>query len=234
MKDIIFVIPCFNAEKNIPSLIASLQAQNDPGWKAIFIDDLSVDRSVELLRSLSDDRLRVIANVEKKFALRNIVETVRTYASDSIIAIIDGDDELCNEHTVRLLHEAHAQPGVVAWTAHRWDINGLNISKEMSQKVNPYQYPWCASHLKTFDATLLNQISDSNFKDHLSRWFERGYDQALMLPLLAKAKKRTYIPDVCYLYKINSCSIANRDWTEMKQLRTINLVRARGFLDAAQ
>lgn len=231
MKDLIFVIPCFNASSNLIPLFKSLQAQKNKLWKAIIIDDVSTDLTFKNALELSkaDERITVIKNESKKFALRNIVEVARQ--NDAIIAIIDGDDELCSENTVDLVMNAHENAGVVAWTAHKWDVNGLNVSREMPQKVNPYQFQWCSSHLKTFDSALLKQISDANFKDHLGNWFERGYDQALMLPLLYKATDRVYIKDVCYLYKINSCSIINRDWAEMKQIRTINMVRSRGLID---
>lgn len=231
MKKLTFIIPCYNAFANLQSLLASLKSQNDQGWSAIFIDDMSTDGTADFLKKVSDDRISVVLNSEKKFALRNIIEAARTLEGGTIAAIIDGDDELCNDRTVSLIKEAHKAPLSVVWTAHRWDVNGLNISKEMPQNVNPYQFQWCSSHLRTFDVSLLERVSDLNFKDHLGRWFERGYDQALMLPLLRKAEHRIYIPEVCYLYKINSCSIVNRDWSEMKQIRTVNIVRSRGFIE---
>jgi glycosyltransferase involved in cell wall biosynthesis len=231
MKELMFVIPCYNTLPNIPALVESLQAQKDERWCAIFIDDVSVDDIGEHISSYKDSRLQLVRNTERKFALRNVVETCRLHVKNSIVAIIDGDDELCNERTVELVKNAHSHDGVVAWTAHKWDVNGINISKEMPQHVNPYQFEWCSSHLKTFDSELLRDISDANFKTHKGEWFERGYDQCLFLPLLKKATKRVYIPEVCYLYKINSCSLNNRDWAEKKQLQSINFVRARGFLE---
>ncbi len=77
---------------------------------------------------------------------------------------------------------------------------------------------------------MLKFIKDENFKDTAGNWFERGYDQALMLPLLSLTNGRKYIDEVCYLYNIDSVSVNDRDWAEMKQIATINLVRARGFL----
>jgi hypothetical protein len=62
------------------------------------------------------------------------------------------------------------------------------------------------------------------------KWFERGYDQALMLPILKQTTKRKYINEICYLYNIDSVSVDDRDWAEMKQISTINMVRARGLL----
>jgi hypothetical protein len=77
---------------------------------------------------------------------------------------------------------------------------------------------------------MLKNISDRNFKDINDKWFERGYDQALMLPLLYLTENRSYINEVCYLYKINSVSVDDRDWCEQKQHSTINFVRSRGFV----
>jgi len=112
-----------------------------------------------------------------------------------------------------------------------WDINNLNISKPIPKNVDPYSWPWCSSHLRTFKASLLRDIPDSNFKNTKGEWFKRGYDQALMLPLLKKSKSRNYIDKVCYQYNIESVSMPERSWEEMDQISTINLVRARGFMD---
>ena len=227
-----FIVPCYNAAPNIPALVRSLATQDDKDWSAIFVDDCSTDETSDVITAAIglDRRLVLKKNLEKKYALRNIVETAREIRGDSIIAVVDGDDQLCNDHAVALVRAAHDRPGSVVWTAHRWDINGMNISKPMPDGVNPYQYPWCSSHLRTFDLGLLRQVPDSNFKDHAGRWFQRGYDQALMLPLLYRASHRRYIPDVCYLYRIKSCSVDDRNWAERRQLQTINIVRSRGYL----
>jgi hypothetical protein len=118
------------------------------------------------------------------------------------------------------------------WTGHKWDINNINISKELPDNppVNPYEYPWVTSHLKTFRASLIHDIHDDNFKDMYGNWFKRGYDQALYLPLLYLSKKRKYIDEVCYLYRINSNSMKHREWKEQDQLNTVKLVRSRGFI----
>ena len=108
----------------------------------------------------------------------------------------------------------------------------MNISKSLPEtpRVNPYQYPWVSSHLKTWRSSVLSKIKDENFKDLSGNWFKRGYDQALYLPILYKSKKRKYIDEVCYLYRINSSSLKHRDWNEKIQMDTVRLVRSRGFV----
>ena len=231
---IVFISPCFNAERNLENLCASLKVQNDTRWSSILIDDISEDNTWEMMQSMcaGDERFTCQKNTSKKYALRNIVETARLFQDrdDVVIATIDGDDQLCNEDAVSLLLDEYEKGADVVWTAHRWDINSMNISQEMPNNVDPYAWQWSSSHLRSFKASLLKEISDDNFKDVNGVWFKRGYDQALMLPALSLTRERKYIDETCYLYNINSVSMTNRSWEEMDQISTINLVRARGFL----
>jgi glycosyltransferase involved in cell wall biosynthesis len=232
--NIVFISPCFNAENNLEKLIESVRSQSDTRWSHILIDDISSDNTHSKLNEIcnGDSRFKIISNKEKKFALRNIVEATRNFQDrdDTVIAVIDGDDQLCNDNTVKLLLDEYESGLEVVWTAHRWDINNQNISRDMPDNVDPYSWPWCSSHLRTFKSELIKNISDNNFKDMTGKWFERGYDQALMLPILKQTTKRKYINEICYLYNIDSVSVDDRDWAEMKQISTINMVRARGLL----
>ena len=233
---LIFISPCYNVSSNLKTLIDSTKGQTSDQWHHFLIDDISSDNSADMMKEMveNDDRYTVIINEQKKYALRNIIDVARTYQDhdDIIIGVIDGDDSLCNNDTVSLTLDAYEKGSDIVWTGHRWDVNSLNISRQMPLNVNPYQWPWCTSHFRTFRASLLKNVIDKNFIDANGQWFERGYDQALMLPLLCLTKNRRYIDEICYLYNIDSSSIPKdkRNWHEMKQISTINFVRARGFL----
>src|SRR3990167_1511761 len=235
---VIFICPAFNCSKNINNLFNSIRIQNNHNWRCVLIDDMSTDDTYEVAKKLSqdDDRITIVKNDEKKYALRNVVEQSKKYQDgDDIIAILDGDDELCNSSAVKMIldeYEVNKELDAL-WSAHRWDVNNLNISKELPQpNINVYQTGWVSSHLKTFRASLLKNISDKNFKNHKDEWFIRGYDQALMLPILHDARQKKYLDEVLYLYKINSASIPAqaREWTEREQINTINFIRARGYV----
>ena len=235
MKKVIFISPMYNAISHLNDLIDSIKEQRNKNWEHIIIDDMSTDGSFEFAVSLTknDSRFKIIKNSEKKWALKNLIEAAREYQEkEVIIANIDADDALCNENTVDLLLNAYDDDVDTVWTAHTWDINGMNISRELHQNppINPYQQPWVSSHLKTWRSSLLSKISNENFKDLSGNWFKRGYDQAVYLPLLFCSRKRKYLDEICYLYRINSKSIKTRDWNEKIQLDTVRLVRARGFI----
>ncbi len=230
--NVIFIVPCYNMSRNFENLVSSIVSQNDDRWRCIMIDDISEDDTWKYLSSINHEKFHMIKNKSKKFALRNIVDNARLFQDrdDIVIATIDGDDMLCNDDTVSLLLDEYDRGSDVVWTAHKWDINGMNISKEMPAKVDPYSWPWSTSHLRSFRSKLMKTVSDENFKDVNGEWFVRGYDQALMLPLLSKTDKRLFLDKVCYQYNINSVSIKNRSWEEREQISTINVVRSRGFL----
>jgi glycosyltransferase involved in cell wall biosynthesis len=234
---VVFIIPMFNAAPHVGELVRSLQEQKNSNWEAIIIDDMSDDDTIFMVNHTvgSDERFKFIVNKEKKYALKNVVENsvIAAKEKDCIIAVLDGDDALCNEDTVDLILEAYQDDEVgTAWTGHKWDINNINISKQLPSefRINPYEYPWVSSHLKTFRSKLILEINDKNFKDLDGNWFQRGYDQALYLPLMYLSIKRKYIDEVCYLYRINSNSMKQRSWKEQDQLNTVKLVRARGFI----
>ena len=232
--NLVLISPCFNAEQNLENIYESLVCQTDSRWSCIMIDDISTDDTWNKMQDLAsrDKKFSCIKNSDKQYALKNIVNTSRKYQNDNdtVIGVIDGDDALCNSNTVNIILSEYESGADVVWTGHRWDINGINISKEMPNNVNPYQWAWCSSHFRTFRSSLLKNVNDKNFKNTDGAWFERGYDQALMLPLLYQTKNRKYVDEICYLYNIDSVSVDDRDWAEIKQLSTINMVRARGFL----
>jgi glycosyltransferase involved in cell wall biosynthesis len=212
-----------------------VKSQTDPRWHHIIVDDISTDGTwAEINKNISnDERFTQIRNTEKKFALKNIIDACNSIEDpEAVIGVIDGDDSLCNINTVRLILDEYEKGNDVVWTGHRWDINNINISREMPRTVNPYQWPWSASHFRTFRLSLLSKINEKNFKDMEGCWFKRGYDQALLLPLLALTHNRKYIDEICYLYNIDSASIpsSERDWCEATQIATVNLVRSRGFI----
>ena len=234
---VIFISPMYNATEHLPDLIESMKEQVNKNFKHILVDDMSTDGSFDLACELTrnDDRFQVRKNQEKCWALKNVVKVAREYQNDSstILAVIDADDALCNENTVDIIIDAYKDPELdTAWTSHTWDINTVNTSRDIPQNINPYQIPWCTSHLKTWRATTMLGISDENFKDLDGEWFKRGCDQALYLPLLYLSHKRKFIDEICYLYRVNSKSTSLESQREIikNQLNTIRLVRSRGFV----
>ena len=55
INKLIFIVPCYNASKNLDVLVSSLKEQSDDRWCAIFIDDMSEDDTASKLTSLCEN-----------------------------------------------------------------------------------------------------------------------------------------------------------------------------------
>jgi glycosyltransferase involved in cell wall biosynthesis len=230
---VIFITPMFNSEEYLPELVTSIISQKNKNWEHIIVDDMSTDGSYEKALSLTkkDSRFKVFKSKEKKYSVKITIEESRRYQDENvIIAMIDSDDALMNDNTVDIILSAYNDKKLdTAWTAHYWDIHGMNISGELYPDEDPYEVDWTTSHLKTFRSNIIKDVSDKNFKDNQGKWFEFASDQAIYLPLLYISRKRKFISDICYLYRVNLKGETNTK--SSKQLGVVKLIRNRGFLE---
>lgn len=88
------VTPTHNHERYIAACIESVLAQTLPDWEMVIVDDGSRDRTLEIARSYTDARIRVLAE-EHTRGLPRLVEAYRDALDAStapLIAILEGDD----------------------------------------------------------------------------------------------------------------------------------------------
>ena len=85
------VIPCYNAEKTIRRCLDSLFAGTRQDFEVILCEDGSADRTLEVCRSITDPRVRVIA-AEKNSGVSHARNTGLDAARGEYIAFIDADD----------------------------------------------------------------------------------------------------------------------------------------------
>ncbi len=90
MPTISVIIPAYNAERTILETIASVQQQTFSDLELIVVDDGSTDRTLELLYTVTDERLRI-------FSYQNGGVSVArnrgiSHATGEFIAFLDADD----------------------------------------------------------------------------------------------------------------------------------------------
>ena len=85
------IMPNYNSAKFIKDTIDSVVAQTYQNWELLFVDDCSTDKSLEIVRSFEDERIRIFQNdinsgaaVSRNYALRE--------ARGKWIAFLDSDD----------------------------------------------------------------------------------------------------------------------------------------------
>lgn len=199
------IVTPYRNSQYIQTTITSVLNQTYTDWKMIVIDDNSdnpIDNLSNMGMSLSDDRITYIYNNERKYALRNIVESVWRYAGyNDIIVCLDGDDFLHDNKVLEDIEAEYIRTGSDAlWTSYI-DSNGqVGVSREMTH--NPLVCGWTMSHLRTFKKYLIDGIRPETFLDENGDWWKCAYDQALYRPILFLAQKPVFYNRVCMVYNI--------------------------------
>ena len=86
------VIPCYNCEKYIKRCIQSIFNQNYENYEIIFVDNNSTDKSLEIVKSLKSNKLKVYQCQEK--GVSNARNFGLTKAKYEYCMFVDSDDYL--------------------------------------------------------------------------------------------------------------------------------------------
>lgn len=97
------IVSCFwNVEQYIEKCISSVKIQTLKNFKMFLIDDMSNDKTSEIIEKLiqGDNRFVYIKNTEKKFKLKNLDDLLLDNSlidDEDIIVELDGDDWLYSD-----------------------------------------------------------------------------------------------------------------------------------------
>ena len=163
-------IPVYNREKYIHQAISSVLAQDYSDFELLLVDDGSDDRSIEIIRSFNDKRIRLLQNVENlgipKTRNRGIEEAKGQY-----IAMLDSDDLMLPKrlsHQIRFLDKNVDYAGVGSWSRYideEGNVTGKIRTRPVSNKrIRSSLLFHCAIHNRTFTArsSILKQLGYDN------------------------------------------------------------------------
>ena len=214
------ITPVYNAENYIADCINSVATQLYDKYNMYIIDDLSTDNTFkiaeETINSLSDkikSKFVLIKNKEKKYALRNQVETIKKYAEDDdIIILLDGDDKLNNDPDIFNYINRQYVEGVKFTYGSCYSLaDNINliaqpypkkVHQDKSYRQHLFTWGMPYTHLRTFKKEIFDMVDESNFKDENGKYYKAGGDNALFYPLIEKCEENEIraIQRVLYIY----------------------------------
>lgn len=91
MEIVSIITPCYNSEKYIADTYNSIKSQTYTNWEWIIVDDCSTDKSVEIIQSFNDNRIKLIIQSKNQGAAysRNLA---LNKAQGRFITFLDSDD----------------------------------------------------------------------------------------------------------------------------------------------
>jgi glycosyltransferase involved in cell wall biosynthesis len=193
MFNIKIITPLYNVEKWISVNIESILSQTYKNFSCYYIDDMSTDSSVEIIKKYTDDRINLIQNKEKKFALRNIYEAISNSnaGDEDIIIILDGDDWLANKNVLEKIVKYYEKEDIYLTYGNYIEYPSGNRPRNVTRysdhivKHSLYRKDiWRASHLRTFKYKLWKNIKVEDLKDKEGNFYKMTGDLATMFPML--------------------------------------------------
>jgi succinoglycan biosynthesis protein ExoO len=103
------IIPTYNVESYIHQSLTSALQQTETDLEVIVIDNVSQDKTLEVIKSIQDPRLRVIVNPKNIGAAASRNYAIREATGDWI-ALLDADDWYAPERLEKLLEVVQIKP----------------------------------------------------------------------------------------------------------------------------
>ena len=97
-KKITIVTPTYNSAKTLTTNIQSIQNQSYTNWQHLIIDNVSVDKTIEIINSNYDSRRKIIS--EKDNGIYDALNKGISLADGEIISILHSDDTFFDNNTL--------------------------------------------------------------------------------------------------------------------------------------
>lgn len=193
------VMPSYNSEKYIKDSIESVLNQTYSNWELLIVDDCSTDKTVEIIKSFKDERIRLFQNptnsgaaISRNWALRE--------AKGKWIAFLDSDDIWLPNKLEEQLKFMIDNNYSFAYTDYRICLNGKweNVIHTSPNKINfrkIKKYCYFSTITVIYDASKVGLIQIGDIR--------KNNDYAMWLKALQKVDAYRYPKCLSYYIKHN-------------------------------
>lgn len=251
-KFFIILIASYNNIKYYENNLKSVLDQKYNNYIAIYMDDLSTDGTAEAVKEYieiydKNNNFILIKNNEKKYCLKNYIDTVDSFCTDNaIIVTLDGDDWFYHNNVLNELNEVYkdkevwityGDPLVLSKSInnqicrfselfHKFSLFGKPIPKDIFKKGLRKKRYWSVSHLRSFYVSLFRKIKNFDFKYWNNEYFKHTEDVAFMIPMLEMAGYDHYrfIKDIQYVYNDKNVLVSSNVWDSQRLSKVFNYI----------
>jgi hypothetical protein len=210
-----------NGEQWIGKHLSSVASQTFRNFSHVVIDAKSEDDTVWRAQNhvISDGHLTLIENDTRLSALENCWRVWKDLPPDEVIVWLDGDDWLAHDQALEVVAKAYLSPQKETWLTFgqfMFADGAVGFAAPYPPGAHPRYMDWRATHLKTFRAGLVQQLSVEDFMNQ-GKYVELAIDKAIMWPLLELAGDRyTCIHQVLSVYNLDASWAAGRSPAELQ------------------
>lgn len=208
------VMPNYNCEKYLKATIDSVLAQTYTNWELLFVDDCSTDNSLEIVRSYSDDRIKILQNeqnsgaaISRNYALRE--------AKGKWIAFLDSDDLWKPEKLEKQL--AYMQENGIAFSYTDYEVidESNKIVSTFKPSLDVCQYKDILKHNHIGCLTVIYDAEKLG-KVFMPTNAPKREDLACWLSILKRGEKAYCLHECLAQYKVHANSVSSNKFKMMK------------------
>ena len=230
------IVPIYNVEKYLSLCINSILAQTFKDFELILIDDCSTDKTLEVAKSFSDSRIRLLQN-EKNLGMPGAVRNVGLdVARGEYVYFCDSDDAIL-ANALEVLFKAAEENNANVVNTTRWliaqdsEFNNLSSIPVRLMAFTPPQPVSTDLKQRIFQEFLQNRM-------HISPWIflykrkflpenkikfpaEVAEDIFFNFDVVCATSKIMKIDVPFYVYRPNSISVSHNPVRTQKNMKSI-------------
>lgn len=207
MPEISIITPCYNSSKFLGQTIDSVLNQTFTDWEWLITDDCSKDGSVEIIRNISDPRIKLTV-AEKNGGAGHARNISLQKASGRFITFLDADDFWNPEFLEEMITFMKKENAELAYS------NYARCDENMNPQIEDFRADKTVTFqnlLKTCRLSLLSSMYDSKRvgKEFFPERSKRE-DHVMWLNLLKKIPEGKALPKTMAKYRMHATSISRK------------------------
>lgn len=220
----------YNCENFIERCLFSLMSQTYKDFTCYITDDLSTDKTREIVKKTieGDSRFILIENHIKLHQPGNYDQVIRFRAIDGneICVEVDGDDWLPNPNVLKNIATVYENPDVWMTSGSFRYHDGRTGFANPPKSIDVRKQTFTLSHMRTWKAWLWNKIKLEDLKDENGNYWEVAGDLAFMFPMfeMSGLEHFKFLTDVNYIYN-ESNPINDHKVNMSKVVQVVNKIR---------
>ena len=229
------IMPNYNGEKFLKETIDSVLSQTYQNLELIFIDDCSTDGSLEIVKSIKDDRLIILSTEENGGAAKARNKGI-DYATGKWLAFLDSDDLWTSDKLSRQLSFMVEKDVAFSFT-HYDVINELGEKQtEFRPKKTEYTYKQILKHNSIGCLTVVVDVEKVG-KVYMPEEAVKREDFAAWISVLEKGEKAYCLDQTLAKYRLHANSVSSKkvkmikyQWRVLRKVFKFNPFKAVFYL----
>lgn len=225
MNDLVsIIIPVYNAEKYLKDTINSIQNQTYQNFEVLFIDDMSKDKSVDLIeKEIKKDKRYKLIKLEENSGAAIARNTGIENSKGKYICFLDADDFWNYQKLEKQIKFMKENDCAFSYTGYQFtDAKGNKIGKKVFVP-NSITYNQALKNTTIWTSTVMFDMDKLLKKDILMPNVKRGQDTATWWKVLKKIGEAYGLNEILSFYRRSDDTLSSNKLKALK--RTWNLYR---------